>query len=77
LAEIGCLLKWLAGGKRHAFDRLAGKNPVGNFIHGLVTITIEWVAGQVKATATTQVTPLEPYHGPLSGTVDDGASTQH
>jgi hypothetical protein len=74
--EIARLLEWLAAGKRHAFDRVAGKNPFGNFFRGLVTITIEGVAGQVKAAATMQVTPLEPYHGPLSWTVD-GASRQH
>ena len=75
-AEIRALLKWLAARKGHAFHSLAGKNPLPDFINGLVTAPVEPVAERVPAARTTQITSLKPYNDPLSGAIH-GASRQH
>jgi hypothetical protein len=74
--EIARLLKRLSAGKRHAFDSLAGKDPLGDFLHGLFAIRIKSMARWVKATAATQITSLEPYHCSVSRAVDR-AQRQH
>ena len=45
IMEIAGLLERLSAAKRQAFNSLAGRNPLGDFFHALVTITIEWVGG--------------------------------
>ena len=72
-AEIRALLKGLTARKGHAFHSQAGKNPLPDFIHGLVTAPVEPVARRVPAAETAQITSLKPYHRALSGAVD-GAS---
>ncbi len=76
MTKVARLLERLSPGERQAFDSLAGKNPLGDFFHRLIAITIERMAPWVEATATVQITPLEPYNGPFSGPVN-GASRQH
>jgi hypothetical protein len=76
MTEIARLLERLSAGKRQAFDSLAGKNPLGDFFHALIAITIEGMARWVKAAATVQITSLKPYEGPLARAIDR-ATGQH
>ncbi len=52
ISEVARLLERFFAGKRQAFDSLAGKNPLGDFFHALIAITIEGMARWVKAAAT-------------------------
>ena len=70
MTEVARLLERLSAGNRQAFDSLAGKNPLGDFFHALIAITIEEMARWVKAAATVQITSLEPYHGSLARAID-------
>ena len=76
MTEIAGLLERLSAGKRQAFDSLARKNPLRDFLHALVASTIEGMARRVKAAATAQITSLEPYDGSLARAIDR-ATGQH
>ena len=76
MEEVARLLERLSAGKRQAFDSLAGKNPLGDFFHALIAITIEGMARWVKAAAKVQITSLEPYNGSLARAIDR-ATGQH
>ena len=73
--EIVSLLERLSTGKRHAFDSIAGEDPLADFFHQLVAITIERMARRVKTAAAPQITSLEPDNRPLSGAIN-GATGQ-
>ena len=70
MTEVARLLERLSAGKRHTFDSLARKYPLGDFFHALIAITIEGMARWVKAAATVQITSLEPYDGSLARAID-------
>jgi hypothetical protein len=76
MTEVARLLERLSAGKRQAFDSLAGKNPLGDFFHALIMITIERMARWVEAAETVQITSLEPYDGSLARAIDC-ATGQH
>ncbi len=74
--EIVSLLERLSTGKRHAFDSIAGENPLADFFHQLVAIVIERMARRVKAAPAPQITSLEPDNGSLSWAIN-GTTGQH
>jgi hypothetical protein len=76
MTKIARLLERLSAGKRQVFDSLAGKNPLGDFFHTLIAVTIEGMARWVKAAATVQITSLAPYDGSLTRAIDR-ATGQH